>query len=296
MKIAYTSDVHADITLNNGRLVPYLINRVEEIKPDIFVIAGDISNTLSSLDGTLRLFNELSCLKVMVPGNHDVWIESNNSLRKGKDSFYKYRHAIPQVCSQNGFICPITEPYIIDNTAIVGNIGWYDYTLADSRLANTYKFMDYVRGTFEEGSWNDTKYAVWLKNPDSTNWKERLKAFSNKSLFEMLLEELKSSILKIPDDIRKVLIVLHTAPFKECIIPYDNPSPFDAYEGSSKIGEFIKAVSRDREISIICGHRHKKLLLDMGNIKLYRSPVGYLDKSQKDYESISRDVIGVFEL
>lgn len=76
----------------------------------------------------------------------------------------------------------------------------------------------------------------------------------------------------------------------------DEPSPFDAYEGSAQIGEFIKTISEDREISIICGHRHKKLFLDMGNIKLYRSPVGYLDKSQKDYESIAREVIDDFEM
>jgi hypothetical protein len=37
-----------------------------------------------------------------------------------------------------------------------------------------------------------------------------------------------------------------------------------------------KSFSEDREISVICGHRHKKLFLDMDNIKLYRSPVGYL--------------------
>ena len=54
------------------------------------------------------------------------------------------------------------------------------------------------------------------------------------------LQELKNSAQKIPDDVRKVLIVLHTAPFKECIIPNDEPSPFDAYEGSSQIGEVGK--------------------------------------------------------
>ncbi|GEM_PF-456774 len=296
MRVAYTSDVHADITLNNGRIIPYLVNRVNEIKPDIFVIAGDISNTLKSMDGTLKLFSELSCLKVMVPGNHDVWIESNNSLRKGKDSFYKYRHAIPQACSQNGFLYPITETYVIDNIAIIGNIGWYDFTLADSKLSSTYNIMDYVRGTFKEGIWNDTKYAIWLKNSDSPNWKERLKTFSNNSLFELLFNEFKNTVQKIPDDIRKILIVMHTAPFKECIIPKDEPSPFDAYEGSSQIGEFIETISKDREISVICGHRHQKLFLDMGNIKLYRSPVGYLDKSQTDYERIAREVIGVFEM
>lgn len=296
MKVAYTSDVHADITLNNGQLIAYLVKRVGELNPDVFVLAGDISNTLECLDRTLKLFNEITCLKIMIPGNHDVWTESNNSIRKGKDSFYKYKKAIPEVCSQNGFLYPITEPCIIGNIAIIGNIGWYDYTLADSRLTNTYDFMDYVRGTFDEGSWNDTKYAVWLKSPDSPNWKERLKTLSNNSLFEMLFSELKNTVQKIPDDITKVIIVLHTAPFKECIIPKDEPSPFDAYEGSSKIGEFIRTISKDREIRIICGHRHKKLFLNMGNIKLYRSPVGYLEKSQTDYERIAREVIGEFEI
>lgn len=296
MKVAYTSDVHADITLNNGRLIPYLVKYVQDIKPDVFVIAGDISNTLESLDGTLKQFDELRCLKVMVPGNHDVWIESNNSMRKGKDSLYKYRQAIPQVCSKNGFLYPITEPFIIDNAAIIGNIGWYDYSFADLRLTNTYDFIDYVRGTFNEGVWKDTKYAVWLKYPDSPSWKVRLKTLSNNSVFELLLDELKNSVQKIPSDIRKVLVVLHTAPFKECIIPKSEPSPFDAYEGGTQIGEFIKTISESREISVICGHRHKKLFLDMGNIKLYRSPVGYLDKSQTDYERIAREVIGEFEM
>jgi len=50
------------------------------------------------------------------------------------------------------------------------------------------------------------------------------------------------------------------------------------------------------EIRIVCGHRHKKLYLDMCNIKLYRSPVGYLDKSQIDYERIAKEVIGEFQL
>ncbi|OPZ94000.1 MAG: hypothetical protein BWY74_00917 [Firmicutes bacterium ADurb.Bin419] len=84
--------------------------------------------------------------------------------------------------------------------------------------------------------------------------------------------------------------------YVKCINQKDEPSPFDAYEGSSQIGEFIKTISKDREISVICGHRHKKLFLDMGNIKLYRSPVGYLDKSQTDYERIAGEVIGEFEM
>lgn len=296
MKVAYTSDIHADITINNRLLIPHLVNRVKEIRPDVFVIAGDVSNSLDNLDSTLKQFNELECLKVMIPGNHDVWIESNNSVRKGKDSFYKYRQAIPQVCRDNGFLYPINEPRIINNIAIVGNLGWYDYSLADSRVVDKYNFFDYVRGTFIEGEWNDSKYAVWLKTPNSPNWKERLKSFGNNEVFELLFNELKASVQQIPESVEKLLIVLHTAPFKDCILPKDVPCPFDAYEGSVRIGEFINSVSKGRNVSVICGHRHKKLFLEIENVKLYRSPVGYLDKSQTDYERIAKEVIGEFDM
>lgn len=296
MKVAYTSDIHADITLNNKQLVPYLVNRIKEIEPDVFVIAGDVSNSLDGLDNTLKQFSELECLKVMIPGNHDVWFESKNSLRKGKDSFYKYREAIPQICKSNGFIYPIEEPYIINNIAIVGNLGWYDYSMADIRLTDKYNFLDYTIGKFLEGEWNDSKYAVWLRAPNSPNWKERLRTFNNNAVFEQLFYELKAVVQQIPNSIKQLLIVLHTAPFKECILTGDVPSPFDAYEGSVQIGEFISDVAKDRSVSVICGHRHKKLFLHMGNVKVYRSPVGYLDKWQTDYERIAKEAIGEFEI
>lgn len=90
MKIAYTSDLHTDIILNNKNLIPYLVKRIEEINPDVFIIAGAVANTLYELNIALSEFCRLNCIKVMIPGNHDVWIESNNAVKKGKDSFYKY--------------------------------------------------------------------------------------------------------------------------------------------------------------------------------------------------------------
>ncbi|HOQ01536.1 hypothetical protein [Acetivibrio clariflavus] len=65
---------------------------------------------------------------------------------------------------------------------------------------------------------------------------------------------------------------------------------------SVKIGEFIYSIAKERDIYVICGHRHTKCFLEIGNIKLYRSPVGYLDKSQNDYEKIAKEVIGKFDI
>ncbi len=129
---------------------------------------------------------------------------------------------------------PTENPIIIDKTAIIGNIGWYDYTLADTRLERIYSYYDYAKGILEEGTWNNTKYAVWLKAPNSTYWKDRLKALSNNMVFEILFGEFKNSFQHVSDYIEKLLIVLHTAPFKECIIPKDKASPFDAYKEALK--------------------------------------------------------------
>jgi len=122
MRIAYTSDLHADITLNNKNLVPYLAKRIEEMNPDVFIIAGDVANTLYELNSALSAFDNLSCVKVMIPGNHHVWIESKNSVKKGKDSFYKYTQGIPQICKENNFLYPVNAPIIMGNTAIVGGM------------------------------------------------------------------------------------------------------------------------------------------------------------------------------
>ena len=149
------------------------------------MIAGDLANSLGALEETLKLFSELPCLKVMVPGNHDLWIESNHAVRKGRDSFDKYYRAIPELCAEYGFVYPISKSYTIKDVVLVGTVGWYDYTLRDSRLDYKYHLKDYEIGKFDEGIWNDTRYAVWLRNSQASDWRVRRQKFSNFEVFEI---------------------------------------------------------------------------------------------------------------
>jgi predicted phosphohydrolase len=296
MKIAYTSDLHTDITKNNGEIVSFLTRRIREVEPDVFIIGGDVANSLDGLNSALSQFKDLSCLKIMVPGNHDIWIESKSLLKKGKDSLYKYRKAIPEVCALNNFIYPVSQPFLIDDTAFIGNIGWYDYTLKDKRLGDIYSTADYDKGSFTKGTWNDCKYAVWLKNPESNNWKVRSVRYSPLQVFDIMMNELRNSVALIPKHVKRVVFIFHTAPFAECIEPKDEPSPFDAYEGSGRIGEYLKELAPGYDISVVCGHRHKKLFLEKENIKVYRSPIGYLENKVEDFELLVKDVIGIFDI
>jgi predicted phosphohydrolase len=296
VKVAFTSDLHVDVTESNRLLAPYLARRAAELNPDIFVLAGDVASSMAALEEALAQFDGLDCTKVITPGNHDIWV-SKNQAHKGRDSFHNYRQSIPEACSHHGFICPTTTPYVMGKAAIIANIGWYDYSLQDPRLATTYGTVDYDRGVFGSALWNDTRYAVWLRHPDSDDWRRRRMTLRNREVFAIFCAELQAAIEQVPAGVEKLLLVLHTAPFRECITPKPEPSPFDAYEGSTAIGEFIESVvAAGRQAWVICGHRHQPLFLERGDIRLYRSPIGYLERADADYERIARSAVGEFEM
>src|SRR6516164_4976965 len=56
MRVAFTSDLHIDITAQNRKLLPYLAEEIERLSPDALVLAGDIANTLSGWDVALQAF------------------------------------------------------------------------------------------------------------------------------------------------------------------------------------------------------------------------------------------------
>ena len=123
MRIAFTSDIHADLTQQNRLLVPHLVRVVESLAPDVFAIAGDVANTAAGLESTLTAFSALSCQKLLVPGNHDVWVESRRSVRKGRDSRHKHDTALPMICGNTSFTFLPGRPVVLGDVALVGSLG-----------------------------------------------------------------------------------------------------------------------------------------------------------------------------
>ena len=101
MRIAYTSDLHVDISQRNWELIPYLAEILKMIDPDVFVIAGDISSELGDLEYALESFSGLMCLKLFVPGNQDIWVLSEQMQENGHDSYEKYYFYLPEVCRRS---------------------------------------------------------------------------------------------------------------------------------------------------------------------------------------------------
>ena len=95
MKIGVTSDLHTDVTPLNKKILPHIIEAVEQAGLDIFILAGDLSPNLLELAEILIAFTEsnLNCPKLFVPGNHDIWISEHPDIT----SEQKYE-AITVVC------------------------------------------------------------------------------------------------------------------------------------------------------------------------------------------------------
>lgn len=300
MRIAFTSDIHADVTPENTKLLPYLASAASGLAPDVFIVAGDAANDLKSLGRALEAFEGIKAQKFFVPGNHDVWVESKNAVRKRRqDSWYKYLVAIPEVCRANGFHCLNGAPVTLDGVAFVGSLGWYDYSLRDHRLDGTFPPLDYERGQFlvdgQPMIWSDTQSAVWLKSPGSEDWRLRLRTFSTSEVFAKVLALLEDDLRSV-SDAAALVCVLHTSPFPECIERKDPPDPFDAYEGSVELGQRLAAVAKIKPTICICGHRHRPLDVCVDGVRVLRRAVGYLEEAVQAPAECAEQRVGSVEV
>jgi len=297
MKIAYTSDLHTDYSTRNAELVPYLSERIAEIAPEIFVLAGDIATQRGIFAETLAKFSDLTCVKLLVPGNHDIWIESKRQLRRGIDSSRKYYDLLPEICEDHGFIPIWIRPHIVDDIGFIGSIGWYDYSFRNRKFDDRITTQMYAGGTYGRGTWVDSIRAWWLRKPMDKRHRpvrNRLCKTDGEVCSEMV-ESLRRDCRELSNNsIRRIAAVIHHLPFMKMVRHTDDLSRdfFSAFVGSDKMGA---ALLEDSRVShVICGHLHRKRTHRINGIQAVSSPIGYHDEWQSsDYRTVASDCIEV---
>jgi len=300
MKIAFTSDLHYDISPWNREFTVHLAAAVEHLSPDVFVIAGDVSPELKCLEDALSLFGGLPCDKMMVAGNHDLWV-SKNAVRKRRDSWYKYTSVIPEICRKHGFSCLATDPVVRDGIGFVGSVGWYDFSLRDPALDSVYSRRDYERGEFSDsrfptGVWNDMHYAHWLRSPDASDWRDRRIELPTPQVFERVFDLFREKVGEILGRTQELVAVVHTTPFGECVKKGETPDPFNAYGGSERLGEFLAELAEARPVTCLSGHEHTPLDMSVNGVRVLRAPVGYLRGPSRDDAQKAEEILGVLVL
>lgn len=234
MKISILSDIHVDEQfIESDPIEDALVKVLNEEKPNYLIIAGDIANDYRKSLEILYLLEKKTETKILfVPGNHDLWNKEND--KENTNEIYLELKKFKGNLS-NG-------PAIIGDWAIVGDVGWYDYSFADER----YSLEQLSVGNDFNRNWKDKKYINWEKDDISvTKW---------------FKEKLNQQI----DDLKDKNIILVTHVVTHEIFTVKNREMwkyFNAYLGTKNYDELYK---KENVKYVIMGHVHyrKKVMID----------------------------------
>ncbi len=276
MRIAAISDLHVLPDGSDIELLSSIKRRVEEISPDVFVIAGDISDQLELVSKSLSQLRVPDCTNLFVAGNHDIWFEDG----KSPTSLDKYSKHIREMCDKNGFIHLPDHQFIYDDIAFVGSIGWYDYSFRRAELG--IPIENYEQKEYRGAVWYDIFKIDWR--------------FSDIEATALFNQKLEYDLSTLPDDVTQVVYVSHHLPFRELTV-YKDRLPWDfhsAFMGAQSTGQILK--NDERFILSISGHSHVRNKIQIGNITAMTVPLGYGRPDKDSLDSLVKDAIAVVEL
>jgi 3',5'-cyclic AMP phosphodiesterase CpdA len=256
MRIAVTADLHFGPRHSAGRDATLaLAAELHHDPPDLFLLAGDIG-VEDEFARCLELFEALPCPKALVPGNHDVWVRSDDP--RG-DSLALYREYLPRVAADHAFHYLDAAPLLLPGLAVVGSMNWYDYSWAVERLRETTPDWEERLRTkrFTRGRHNDANFVRW--DTDDV-------AFT-RDVVGTLAEH-----LQVAEAHADVLAVTHHPPFRALNYPKDEPIDADgllweAFSGNAACEALLANAGRVR--FAFCGHTHFARDGELGAIRGY---------------------------
>ncbi len=257
MKIAFTSDIHADVSTENEDIVHVHLPALCREAPDVFVICGDVSADRASFARVLRAYDKVTCPKLVVAGNHDLWVDN-----KQENSVDKYRYVLPRLAEENGFSYLGFSPYTVGRVGFVGTCGWYDYSFRNENLDDGISESDYRRKQFGTRRWMDVLHCDWSSMED-------------RDVTGMMNQSLKRQIADIGDRADHIVVVLHHVPFRALLTYKGEPSWdfLNAFTGSRSTEEIIRSCAKVR--TVLFGHTHERKRCELAGITAATCSVGY---------------------
>lgn len=257
MKILFTADLHL-LRATQERTLFKVREWIVRHRPDVFVVAGDLSSSQQAKD-TLR--NLRGCFPqgpiAVCLGNHDFWMhdcarKECNSLAEVIDQCW-----MPAAKSVDITLLDMGNLPLQDIT-IVGGYGHYDLGFAVPDLAYEGIVVteeDYLRGSPPSGSalrWRDFQFMPNEGHPRDVA-REQVAGVRRR------LREAGNT---------RAILVLHTPPLEELLgvpplsaLPRNSPQSiyafFRAYLGNRSMGTLVRE-SRDNLIAVVCGHTHRR--------------------------------------
>jgi hypothetical protein len=241
VRLAFTSDLHVE---QNPEVAALVAAAARRHGADVLVIAGDLAGGPGARAPALAALAGGAPRVVFVPGNHDLW------ARRGGDSRALYLDAIPAECARAGVTYLPAGPVDCGGVTLVGQTGWYDYSLADPALP--VPVAAYENGVYGKLAWSDHHFVKWpgLARPDGH--------VDDRALAAWMIERLAADLAAAPRD-RPAVVVTHMLPWGALAARRPLPWGFvRGFLGAAGLGEAIVGAARAGlpVAATICGHTH----------------------------------------
>ena len=280
MRLLITSDLH----YNHGKsklLAEDIIEQMNAAGGDVLLVVGDTATDDGDAFEQCLTRLRFNGPKLVVAGNHELWT-------RGPDSYKLLKETWPRRAANIGWRWLQDEPFIAGDVAIVGSVGWYDYSFAQPSLGIPKRFYQHkispgAAVRFEEFSflfeqqddipphareivarWNDGRH-VKLHRSDEQFLSE---------LNQQLAEQLQSLQFA-----RQVIAAIHHLPFRQ-LLPPPHSAQWDfakAYLGAESIGEVLLKLPNLSHV--YCGHSHRSHVEQIGHIQAINIGSGYRMKA-----------------
>lgn len=270
--LAFTSDMHTDTHPLNRRVWQEMVAILRDTQPDVFLCCGDIAADAEAFGVTLFALEDLSCLKLLVPGNHDIWMQNPAWVQRGITSQQKYYQLLPALCRAAGVHPLWLEPYVYQDIAFCGSMGWYDYSLRNHAFDGEICMQDYRRQRFQDRLWNDKRFLVWHASSNAPTPPTRV---SDAALTAHMVAEFSQQLHQGRQLARRIVAVTHMLPFRAMVQYHQEVARdyFSAFMGSVRFGDLLQSFP---EVCVVfSGHTHRKMSLQIGRLAVHTSPLGY---------------------
>lgn len=247
VRLAVTADLHWGHSPRGVAATRRLIDHLRRHPPEVLILAGDIGTGTLFAD-CLAQFDDLSCHKLLVPGNHDVWVK----FEADHDSLFLYEHDLPRQSADHGFHYLDHGPFILKeaDVAVVGSMNWYDYSWSLERLRALHPTeLERLRTKrFSRGRHNDANFVRW--SLDDVGFTARLVAAFERQLLGAL------------EQVGRVIVVTHHPPLHGLAFPHEEEPTeldallWDAFCGNRAMEELLRRHA-ERIAFAFCGHTHR---------------------------------------
>jgi hypothetical protein len=245
---------------------------------DVLIVAGDVSASLARIGEVLVRLREAVPVVAFVPGNHDLWCGPD-----APDSRTRYLELLPALCRKIDVAYLPSGPLALGGATLVGQTGWYDYSLRDPTHDGEIPAGAYTQGVLGRLAWSDKQFVVW---PDC----------DDRALTAFMTERLIADLWAVPRD-APVWVVTHMLPFVELVARQPLPWGFiNGFLGATALGSAIVAAA-EAGVPIaraVSGHTHfrRAAVIRAGDRRFTAetSPIGYPREVQRQAATLAAHV------